>query len=138
MSFPVSSEHPAAATAALVAPRTVRSSRRLTPVFFVSWLMSVVAVGAVVASLLALTCRDGGRRGQCRGRGLLRCVTGGFEPFFRAVAVDVAAHTPAHVEGRELIDAIHLLDLAVTHLAGDAGVDVARVREVHVLRNLVN
>ena len=42
------------------------------------------------------------------------------------------------VETRELIDAIHLLDLTMAALTRDAGVHVARVREVHVLGHLVN
>ena len=74
----------------------------------------------------------------CSAVRLLFRVAGGLESFLRAVAVDVTAHAPAHVEARELIDAIHLLDLAVARLAGDAGVDVTRVREVDVLRKLVN
>src|SRR5437868_2288828 len=138
MSFPVSSEQPAAATAALVAPRTLRNSRRLTPGFFVSWLMSVVAVGTVVARLLALTGRERRGGGRARGRGLLRRVAGGLEPFFRAVAVDVTAHAPTHVERRELIDPVHFLDLAVTRLARNTGIDVSRVREVDVLGKFVN
>src|SRR5437588_1425269 len=113
MSFPVSSEHAVAATATLDAPRTLRKSRRLTPVFGVSWLILVVAVRAVVARLLALARRDGGRGGRRGRRLLLRLVSRRFESFLGAVAVHVTAHAPAHVEARVLIDAIHLLDLAV-------------------------
>src|SRR5579884_396188 len=140
MSFPVGSSQPTAATVALVTPRTLRKSRRLTPVFVVSWLMSVVAVGAVVAGVLPLGGGDGGhrRRRGARARTRRRGVARGFESFLRTVAVHVAADAPAHVEARELRDAIHLLDLAVTGLAGDAGVDVPRVREVDVLGQLVD
>src|SRR3954471_6462418 len=155
MSLPVSSEH-AVATAAPETPSTLRKSRRLTADLLLfpsaprtsgrrsagrfSLLMSVVAVGAVVARLLALR-RCGGGGGQrdalTLGR-LLRRVARGLLAFPGAVAVHVTAHAPPHVEARVLIDAIHLLDLAVARLAGDAGVDVAHVREVHVLGDLVN
>src|SRR5215217_2608368 len=139
MSFPVSSEQAAAATAVLVAPRTLRNSRRLTPVFTVSWLMSVVAVGAVVARLLALAARRRRRNRRCGRRGdLLRRVPRGFEALFVAVTVDVTAHAPSHVEARELLDAIHFLDLPVTRLASHAGVDVSRVWKVDVFGKLVD
>src|SRR5262245_7628713 len=132
MSFPVSSWQAVVAIAALETPRTLRNSRRLTPVFCLSWLMSVVAVRAVVPRFLALA-RVRRRRRLLRG-GIAR----GLEPFLRAVAVDVTAHTPTHVEAGILEDAVHSLHLAVTRLAGDAGVHVTRVREVDVLRHLVN
>src|SRR5512133_15418 len=138
MSFPVGSSHAVTASVALDAPSTLRNSRRLTPVFFVSWVMLVVAVGAIVARLLALSGREIRGRGGGGRRRWLRRVAGRVESFLRAVTVHVAADTPAHVQTRELIDAIHVLDLAVTRLAGNAGVDVARVREVHVFRHLVN
>src|SRR5689334_1507809 len=131
MSFPVSSgRHPVAATAAPVAPTTLRNSRRLTPGTLVSLLISVVAVGAVVARLLALDRRARSRRGGIGADAWLRRVPGRLESFLRAVAVHVAADAPAHVEARELVDALHVLDLPVARLAGHAGVDVARVREV--------
>src|SRR5215472_4620165 len=131
MSFPVSSEQAVTASAALDAPSTLRNSRRRTPALPLSFVvvtppvsfavpfsrcsMSVVAVGAVVARLLSL--------GDWRStwRGCLLGVSGGLESFLWAVAVDVAADAPAHVEARVLIDARHVLDLAVTRLAGDAG-----------------
>src|SRR5947209_5072108 len=118
MRCPVGSSHAVTASVALDAPSTLRNSRRLTPDFLVSWVISVVAVGAVIARLLALADREI-RRGntRVRVRGLLRRVARGLLPFLRAVAVHVAAHTPAHVEARELIDPIHFLDLAVTRLA---------------------
>src|SRR5689334_24612113 len=118
MSLPVSSEQAAAPSAALEAPSTLRNSRRLTPFLVVSVLMSVVAVGAVVARLLALArgrCRRGCRRRGRRGL-LLRRIAGSLEAFFRAVAVHVTAHAPAHVEAGELANLIHVLDLAVTGL----------------------
>src|SRR5215510_10423456 len=96
MSFPVSSWHAVVAIAALEAPRTLRNSRRLTPVFCLSWLMSVVAVRTVVARFLALA-RRGGRCGS-RRRLLLGGIAGGLESFLGAVAVDVTAHAPPHVE----------------------------------------
>src|SRR5262245_33995192 len=136
MSFPVSSWQAVVAIAALETPRTLRNSRRLTPGFCVSWLMSVVAVRAVVARFLALA----RRRGWCGIRRplLLGRIAGGLESFLWAVAVHVTADAPTHVEARVLKDAIHLLDLTVARLAGDAGVHVARVREVHVFRHFVN
>src|SRR5512146_409575 len=110
MSFPLSSgAQPTAASAAPEAPMTLRNSRRLTPVFS---LMSVVAVGAVVPRALAL----GGIDWCCgglTGGGWLRRVAGRLQPFLGAVAVHVTAHAPAHVERGELVDTIHLLDLAV-------------------------
>src|SRR5829696_8943870 len=139
MSFPVSSEHAAAATVALVAPRTLRNSRRLTPALCVSWLMSVVAVGAVVACFLSLAAHSRRRRGgRCGRGGLLRGIARGLESFFRAVAVDVTAHAPSHVEARELGDAIHFLDLAVTGLTRHPGVHVSGVREMNVFGELVD
>src|ERR1041385_6552229 len=139
MSFPESSgRQPVAASAAPEAPTTLRKSRRLTPGVLegVSWLMSVVTVGAVVARLFPLRRRRG--RGGARGCTRLRRVTSGFEALLRAVAVHVTAHAPAHVERRELIDAFHVLDLPMARLTRDAGVDVTRVREVHVLGELVH
>src|SRR5438067_822910 len=118
MSLPVCSEHPTAATA-VDAPTTLRKSRRLTGVLVWSFIL-IVAVGAVVARLLSVR---GQRRRGLRAR-LRRVVAGRLEAFRRAVAVDVTAHAPTHVERRVLIDLIHLLDLAVTGLASDAGVDV--------------
>src|SRR5215211_2285187 len=98
MSLPVSSSHAVTASAALEAPRTLRNSRRLTPVFCVSWVMLVVAVGAIVARLLALAGRDVRGRGGRRGCRLLRRIPGGLESFLRAVAVDVTADAPPHVQ----------------------------------------
>src|SRR6185503_7098206 len=113
MSFPVSSEQAVVANTALEAPRTLRNSRRLTPVFCVSWLISVVAVRAVVSSLLAVA------GGGCRGAGTawrrLRVgISSGLEAFLRAVDVHVTADAPPHVDARELSDAIHFLDLSMT------------------------
>src|SRR6185437_883302 len=125
--------HAVTARAALEAPRTFRNSRRLTPVAPVgegSWLMSVVAVRAIVPCLLSFGRRHGRRRRrrrERRGRRLRRRVAARLEAFLGAVAVDVTAHAPAHVQRRVLVDTIHLLHLAVAGLAGDADVDVARV-----------
>src|SRR6516162_8300688 len=152
MSFPVSSEHAVTASAALDAPRTFRNSRRLTPGLLLSLIavplfasvagpplaacsrcsMSVVAVGAVVARLLAI-----GDRGVA-GRRLLLGVSRRLETFLHAVAIHVTANAPAHVQARKLVNAIHVLDLPVTRLAGHTGVDVARMREVDVFRKLVD
>src|SRR5215467_14863078 len=152
MSFPVSSEQAVTAIAALDAPSTLRNSRRRTPGLpfvlmvltvvsfagtpFASPLsccsMSVVAVGAVVARLLSLC----DWRGTWRRR--LLGVSGGLEPLLRAVAVHMAADAPAHVEARVLIDARHVLDLAMACLTRDAGVHVPHVREVDVLGKLVD
>src|SRR6185503_4167081 len=160
ISLPVSSEHAVAATAAPETPRTLRNSRRLTAVrlsllpsaprtsgrssamdgSFVFWLILIMAVGAVIPRLLAFR-RSGGGGGErvtLPLRDLLRRVPRGVLAFLGDVAVHVTAHTPAHVEARVLLHAVHLLDLAVARLAGDAGVDVARVREVDVLGQLVN
>src|SRR3954447_1640925 len=105
MRCPVGSSHAVIASVALDAPRTLRNSRRLTPVFFVSWVILVVAVGAVVARLLTL----GGRnicdirgRGACSRCGLLR-IPRGFQSLFRAVAVDVTTYAPTHVQARVLV-----------------------------------
>src|SRR5579872_7348113 len=139
MSRPASSgEQAVAASVALDAPRTLRKSRRLTPGFLVSWLMSVMAIRAVVARVLAFRGREAHRRSIRVRRELLRRVARGLDAFLEAVPVEVTAHAPAHVERRVLVDAIHLLYLPVTRLAGDAGVDVTHVREVHVLGQLVN
>src|SRR5437016_6050832 len=110
MSLPVSSWHAVVASTALEAPRTLRNSRRLTPVFCVSRLISVVAVRAVVPRLLAIGRSDRRGRGS-RGCGLLLGrVAGRFDSLFRAVSVHMTAHAPAHVQARELLDAIHFLD----------------------------
>src|SRR6185437_13684922 len=97
-----------------------------------------------VPRLLSLTrgerdrCRATTRRCGERRAGRLVGVAGSLETFFRTVAVDVTAHAPAHVQRGVLIDPIHLLDLAMAGLAGHAGIDVARVREVDVFGKLVN
>src|ERR1041385_6510850 len=127
MSFPASSEHPAAVTAAPVTPRTFRKSRRLTPltpVLAESWLILVVAVRAIVARLFPFTGLGDGRSNRLSRCGRLRRVSRGFESFLLTVAVHMTADAPAHVEAGELVDAIHFLDLPVTRLAGNAGVDV--------------
>src|SRR5437879_13526617 len=124
MSLPASSEHAVAETAAVETPRTLRNSRRFTPLalsllpsalrtsgrssamdgLLVSWLILVVAVRAVVARLLALgrRRRRGGRGDALAGRGLQRRVAGSLLAFLRDVAVHVTAHAPTHVEARVL------------------------------------
>src|SRR6185436_17363761 len=138
INFPVGSSHAVIASVALDAPRTLRNSRRLTPVGFVSWVILVVAVGAVVARLLALGGRDIRGRRSGSSRRLLRGISRCFQSFLRAISVDVTADAPAHVQARELIDAIHVLDLSVARLTRHTSVDVARVWEVHVLGKLMN
>src|SRR4051794_8850317 len=76
--------------------------------------------------------RAGGRQFAAVDSRMARC---DFTRLCR-VAVDVTAHTPAHVERRILIDLRHLLNLAVTGLTSDARVDMAHMREVHVLGDL--
>ena len=140
MSFPVSSgRQPVAASAALDAPRTLRKSRRLTPARF--RVVAHLSSGSWRSRSAPSCARPSRPRGVAAAFGTdagLRRVPGGLESFLRAVAVHVTADAPAHVEARELVDAIHVLDLPVTRLAGHAGVDVARVREVHVLGKLVD
>src|SRR5215211_1131620 len=53
-------------------------------------------------------------------------------------APDVTIHAPSHVERVLLVDLLHVLHLAMTGLARDARIDVTHVREVDVLRQLVN
>src|SRR5687767_12027391 len=130
MSFPVGSEH-AAAPAAVPAPRTLRNSRRLTPPLLADSLISVVAVGAVIARLLALI---RWRHGDVA----VADVTGRALSLGGIVPIHVAVHTPTHVQRRVLVDAIHLLHFAVTRLAGDADVHVPHVREADVLGNLMD
>src|SRR5687768_11606913 len=136
MSFPVGSEH-AAAPAAVPAPRTLRNSRRLRPdtersaVEFGDSLISIVAVGAVVAGAFS-------QRVRSDGASRVRHVAGGALALNRIVPLHVTLHAPSHVERGVLVDTIHFLDLAVTRLAGDAGVDVAHVGKADVLGQLVN
>src|ERR671925_2064294 len=111
MSLSTRSElHPIAAVAAPVAPRTLRNSRRRTPFgpeLSVIQVFSIVTGAAVVA-----------------------------RPPRRVDVPHVAGDAPAHVERCVLVDAVHLLHLAVAGLACDAGVDVPHVRELHVVGNL--
>src|SRR3569833_2452265 len=138
MSFPTFSEvHPTSVVAEPLSPTLLTMSRRLTPADPVSVLMvfrfeerrSVMADGAVVARLADGECL-GGTDHRVGG-------AGGARSLDRAVAVHMAVDAPAHVQRRLLIDALHVLDLAVTRLARDARVDVAHVRELHVDRHLV-
>src|SRR5437762_2412555 len=99
---------------------------------------SVMTIRAIIARLFPIGPRDRGRRDWSTGSRAGRAVPRGLETLLLAVAVDVTAHAPAHVERRELKDAVHFLDLAVARLARDAGVDMARVRKVDVLGNFVN
>src|SRR5688572_21424959 len=54
------------------------------------------------------------------------------------LALHVTVHAPAHVERLLLVHGKHLLHLPVTRLTRDARVDVAHVRELHVVGYLVN
>src|ERR1700693_2300322 len=120
MSFSTFSEaHPSIVVAAVPPPRTLRNSRRFTPmgaaatvgsVGFFSVLIRLVVTRAAVVSRL-------------EGRIRLSNVT-----------VDA----PPHVERRRLIDLLHVLDLAVARRACHARVHVPHVREVNVLRELVD
>src|SRR5688500_7221708 len=102
MSLPVGSEH-AAAPAAVPAPSTLRNSRRLTPAPLEGdSLMSVVTIGAVVASPFPFGRRRhrAARIGGVARRALSR---------HRIVTVDVTVHAPTHVERRVLVDTVHRL-----------------------------
>jgi hypothetical protein len=50
----------------------------------------------------------------------------------------VAVHAPAHVQGRDLPDDVHLLDRPVALPARDAVRDVAMVPERHVVRDAMD
>src|SRR5712671_4622325 len=56
----------------------------------------------------------------------------------RVRLADVAVDAPAHVERRCLVNLLHVLDLAVARLARHAGIHVAHVRKMNVLRKLVD
>src|SRR5437868_3822270 len=114
----LSDVQPSIVVAAVPAPRTLRNSRRFTPggaVMPCAVRSSSVLIGSVV------TCAAIVSRAERRVR-----------------LADVAVDAPSHVERRRLVDLLHILDLAMTRLAGDTGVDVSHVREVNVLRKLVD
>src|SRR3954468_7389970 len=88
------------APTAAPAPSTLRNSRRLTPGFVLSVvgaLISVVAVGAIVAGVHAI---GGWRRDATR----VRVVARGLGALRGIVSVHVAVDAPPHVQRRVLID----------------------------------
>src|SRR6267154_5105893 len=113
-----SDPHPIIVVTAAPAPRTFRNSRRFTPPSATtagltdsdSMLIRLVVARAAVVS-----------RTERRVR-----------------LTDVAVDAPAHVERRCLVNLLHVLDLAVARLARHAGIDVAHVRKMNVLRKLVD
>src|ERR1700741_5018094 len=115
----LSDEQPSIVVAAGLAPRTLRNSRRFTPAGAAVFACAVRSCSVLIGSVV--TCAAIVSRAERRIR-----------------LADVAVDAPSHVERRCLIDLLHVLYLAVTRLAGDAGVDVPHVREVDVLRELVD
>src|SRR5262249_44682875 len=61
-----------------------------------------------------------------------------FQHVLRRGLAAMTFHTPAHRERRILINSLHLLHRTVTDLASNALLNVAFVREVSVIRKLVN
>src|SRR5206468_9347664 len=109
---------PSIVVAAVPAPRTFRNSRRFTP------------PGAVAPEAAAGSCSLLIRSVVTRGAVVPRAER-------RIRLADVTVDAPSHVERRCLVDLLHVLDLAMTRLAGDTGVDVPHVRKVDVLGELV-
>ena len=54
------------------------------------------------------------------------------------LGVSVTVETPAHRVRFSLVDHLHLINLAMTGLAGDSPIDVSRMVEKHVVRILVH
>src|ERR1700694_5074032 len=113
-----SEEHPSIVVAAVATPRPLRNCRRFPPLgaFVIPgkpsgsvFILLVVARAAVVS----------------RAEGRVRLS-------------DVTVDAPAHVERRRLVNLFHVLDLAVTRLTRHTRVHVPHVREVDVLRQLVD
>src|SRR5687768_13459111 len=131
---------PTAAVVAPAVPMIFRKSRRLTregsvedPVEEpVSVLMRRASGGAPGAPSGV----NGGRARE-RGDSWGASVVAGRAVVARPV-LDVTVDAPAHVERGVLVDLIHVLHRSVAALAGDAGVDVAHVRELDVVRHLVD
>src|SRR4029077_12548356 len=120
MSFSTFSEaHPSIVVAAVPTPSTLRNSRRFTPMG--------AAAGAASVGFCSLLIRQVVTRAAVVSR---------FEGRIRLS--DVTVDTPPHVERRRLIDLFHVLDLAVARLTSHACVNVPHVREVNVLRELVD
>src|SRR3954452_18909945 len=101
--------------AAVLTPSTLRKSRRLTPFVAVAATLSGDFRSSVMRSVVTRA-----------------AIVSRAERRIRLPNVTVDA--PSHVERRCLIDLLHVLNLTVTRLAGDPGVDVAHVREVNVFR----
>src|SRR5580765_7610840 len=123
MSFSTFSDaHPSIVVPAALTPRTFRKSRRLT-----AGGSSRSSRFPLPSSLLSVLIR----------LVVTRCaVVPGAE--WRVRLSDVTVDAPAHVERGCLVDLLHVLNLPVTGLAGDARVDVTHVREVNVLGKLVD
>src|ERR1700741_2653644 len=115
----LSDEQPSIVVAAGLAPRTLRNSRRFTPAGAAVFACAVRSCSVLIGSIV--TCAAIVSRG---------------ERWLRLA--DVAVDAPSHVERRRLVDLLHVLNLAVTRLAGDTGVDVSHVREVNVFGKLVD
>src|SRR6266550_530537 len=115
----LSDVQPIIVVAAVPAPRTLRKSRRFTPAGAAVIPCAVRSCSVLIGSVV--TCAAIVSRTERRVR-----------------LADVAVDAPSHVERRRLVDLLHILDLAMTRLAGDTGVDVSHVREVNVLRKLVD
>src|SRR5262245_17583517 len=138
MSFSTCSwEHPTAAVATPEAPSTFKNARRLTPVdslmrdepsLGVQGRRSVVTHAAIVARAFRWSRDFGGSGGDSGEPGA----------FSRLVAVHVTVHAPPHVQRGILLDDGHVLDRAVTRLAGDPGVDVPHMWESDVVGQLVD
>src|SRR6266480_809729 len=120
MSFSTFSEaHPSNVVAAVPAPRTLRKSRRFTPIDAAIVVLSVESLSALIRLVVT--------RAAVVSR-----------PERRIRLADVAVDAPSHVEGRRLVDLLHRLDLPVAGLTRHASVDVSHVRKVNVLGQLVD
>src|SRR4051812_8665579 len=120
MSFSTFSDaQPSIVVAAVPTPRTFRNSRRLTPLGAAFSGAREVSRSLLIGSVVTRAAIVSGAQ---RRIGLS----------------DVTVDAPAHVERRGLVNLLHVLDLAVTRLAGDAGVHVSHVRKVNVLGKLVD
>src|ERR1700680_3059876 len=120
MSFSTFSEaHPSIVVAAVPTPRTLRNSRRFTPLGAAATAGSADSCSVLIRLVVTRT-----------------AVVSRLEGWIRLS--DVTVDAPTHVERRRLVDLFHVLDLAVACLTSHARVHVAHVREVNVLRKLVD